>query len=332
MNNININHFEMLEQMFELQDALNKETNGENWTAGFTKEKAEINWLRPFRFEIIEAIEQSILWKHWKGNKANKHFEILDPFNIKVEVIDAWHFLMSEIIKREKYSPSLMQDAMNEIEMVIGSVKTIPMEEWNGKRLTEKFERIEMETVAMIMEEEEIGADQENIRFNEVIIKFWMLTAELMTLEEIFEVYVKKNTLVEASPIDAIWGIALAEDDKDALDIKKWRGENLLGYILTSLRDNYFLKRDHLLLKSTTRGTGLFKNDYRANYFEIKHLADNEKLKNKINRWNKDTITEESIWIEEGRKIAKELKELVGEDYIVKYLWEDSQEKEVITL
>ena len=43
--------------------------------------------------------------------------------------------------------------------------------------------------------------------------------------------------LVEASPFDRIWGIGLAASDPRAEDPKQWRGQNLLGKILTNLRD-----------------------------------------------------------------------------------------------
>jgi ribA/ribD-fused uncharacterized protein len=50
------------------------------------------------------------------------------------------------------------------------------------------------------------------------------------------------TTLVEASPRDTIWGIGLAAADPRANDPATWRGQNLLGKILTELRDE--LARD----------------------------------------------------------------------------------------
>lgn len=43
--------------------------------------------------------------------------------------------------------------------------------------------------------------------------------------------------IVEASPVDAIWGIGLAENDPRALDPQQWRGQNLLGIALMKARE-----------------------------------------------------------------------------------------------
>ncbi len=44
------------------------------------------------------------------------------------------------------------------------------------------------------------------------------------------------KTFVEASPVDSIWGIGMAENNLDLLDTSRW-GQNLLGKALTELRD-----------------------------------------------------------------------------------------------
>ena len=45
------------------------------------------------------------------------------------------------------------------------------------------------------------------------------------------------RVLVEASPVDAIWGIGLAQDHPQAADPATWRGLNLLGFALMEVRD-----------------------------------------------------------------------------------------------
>ncbi|MCF3962320.1 NADAR family protein [Streptomyces fuscigenes] len=44
------------------------------------------------------------------------------------------------------------------------------------------------------------------------------------------------RVLVEASPLDRVWGIGLAADDERASDPARWRGENLLGFALMEAR------------------------------------------------------------------------------------------------
>lgn len=45
------------------------------------------------------------------------------------------------------------------------------------------------------------------------------------------------RVLVEASPVDTIWGIGLAADSADAGNPTRWLGPNLLGFALMEVRD-----------------------------------------------------------------------------------------------
>ena len=45
------------------------------------------------------------------------------------------------------------------------------------------------------------------------------------------------RALVEASPVDAIWGIGLAAGDAAAQRPSEWRGANLLGFALMDVRE-----------------------------------------------------------------------------------------------
>ncbi|MEU7132662.1 NADAR family protein [Streptomyces sp. NPDC046261] len=55
------------------------------------------------------------------------------------------------------------------------------------------------------------------------------------------------RVLVEASPLDRVWGIGLAADDERTQDPASWRGLNLLGFALMEARQR---------LAATTSGPG----------------------------------------------------------------------------
>lgn len=56
----------------------------------------------------------------------------------------------------------------------------------------------------------------------------WPMAMELVNTEN--------KILVEASPSDTIWGIGLSLSDPDIYDETKWRGQNLLGKALMTVR------------------------------------------------------------------------------------------------
>ncbi|MFJ2814060.1 NADAR family protein [Streptomyces sp. NPDC087294] len=51
-----------------------------------------------------------------------------------------------------------------------------------------------------------------------------------------FLVNTGERVLVEASPVDRVWGIGLAADDAAAREPERWRGPNLLGFALMEAR------------------------------------------------------------------------------------------------
>ncbi|MFM0326659.1 NADAR family protein [Caballeronia glebae] len=44
------------------------------------------------------------------------------------------------------------------------------------------------------------------------------------------------RVLVEASPVDSVWGIGLAADDPRAGNPEQWEGSNLRGFALMAVR------------------------------------------------------------------------------------------------
>ncbi len=52
-----------------------------------------------------------------------------------------------------------------------------------------------------------------------------------------FLVGTSRRVLVEASPVDRIWGIGMAADSEFAKVPERWRGLNLLGFALMEARE-----------------------------------------------------------------------------------------------
>lgn len=71
----------------------------------------------------------------------------------------------------------------------------------------------------------------------EVVIlgNYYKFTQNNKILKELMSSIGKE--LVEASPVDRIWGIGLSEHDEKCLDKSKWRGLNLLGNCLMKVRE-----------------------------------------------------------------------------------------------
>ena len=84
-----MNANEKITQMLNLQQSLNDDTNGIGWENGVNKNGKLISWKRCIYMECAELID-SFAWKHWKSINAPTNED-----NLRVEVVDIWHFLMS---------------------------------------------------------------------------------------------------------------------------------------------------------------------------------------------------------------------------------------------
>ncbi len=103
-----------IKQMLLLQQQLNDATNGIGWENGKTKNGKLIDWRRCIYLECAELIE-SYPWKHWKNIDANPDYE-----NIKIEVVDIWHFIMSEMLRMYKTS------GKGDIDSLTHAIESLP--------------------------------------------------------------------------------------------------------------------------------------------------------------------------------------------------------------
>lgn len=66
-------------------------------------------------------------------------------------------------------------------------------------------------------------------------ISYWKFSQN-KTLKELL-ILTKDAELVEASPVDFIYGVGLTEDCEEILDKTNWRGQNLLGIAIMRARE-----------------------------------------------------------------------------------------------
>ena len=100
--------------MLTLQQQLNDTTNGEGWEKGVTKNGKLIDWKRCSYLECAELIE-SYPWKHWKNIDAEPDYD-----NIKIEAVDIWHFIMSQMLQDYKI------DGKGGIQILTTAIESLP--------------------------------------------------------------------------------------------------------------------------------------------------------------------------------------------------------------
>lgn len=160
-----------IQQMFALQKELNDATNGEIWTEGATKEGRIISWHRCIYMEAAEAID-SFNWKHWKNIEAEHDWD-----NARVELVDIWHFIMSEGIH---IGDTRYAEAFLEMQ---------PDRDPDGEKLIEIFEKIVAASAQSCI-------DHTENKYHQVVNLFFeALKAIGMDVGELYKRYVVKNQL-----------------------------------------------------------------------------------------------------------------------------------------
>jgi len=87
---------EKLQIMFEMQDRINCETAGKNWR------DLCLSWHRAIWLECAELIDH-FGWKWWK-------LQMCDIDQVKMEIVDIWHFGMSELLSTGVVDGQIMRD------------------------------------------------------------------------------------------------------------------------------------------------------------------------------------------------------------------------------
>ena len=169
-------------EMFRLQERLNDDTNGLKWRDGVTKQGKVINWKRCIVMETAELID-SFSWKHWKSIAGG-----IDLENIKIEMVDIWHFVMSYLLR---FHSSGEASKMALSTMKTSSIK-LPKKwsEADNARLETLLEPFEtLMALALVKSDDELYHE-------ELLEQFWeCVDAVGMSFDELYRLYIGKNAL-----------------------------------------------------------------------------------------------------------------------------------------
>ncbi len=189
-------------QMLKLQQELNDATNGLNWENGITKNRKIIDWRRCIYLECAELID-SYPWKHWKNIDANPDYD-----NIKIEIVDIWHFVMSEALRIYKINH-------------LGTIENIASMVTNMSEF-ENFSQDENSKVLDLYKQMELVEDVIKTAFckndiNALVISFLTMSSKLnLKLPELYNLYIGKNILNK---------FRQEHGYKDGTYIKIWNGK-----------------------------------------------------------------------------------------------------------
>jgi len=162
-----------IKQMLQLQQKLNDNTNGTNWTDGITKNGKKIDWNRCIYMETIELMD-SFPWKHWKNVNQK-----VDIDNTKIELVDIWHFLLSKLLEESFKKDTKIEELIDNIFKHIS---------YNGVKsdMNEIFKHCE-KLIGFT-----INKNSCDILLNEF---FYLCSMLSLNFDELYKIYLGKNVL-----------------------------------------------------------------------------------------------------------------------------------------
>lgn len=178
----------------------------------------DINWLTQ-KFENGNALEYIFFWGHTNKSKEqvnNTCFSQWFPSPFTVDNVfykTAEHWMMAHkallFDNSDIFEKIINSDNPKDVKELGRNVIGYDDQKWNEN----KFEIVKLGNIH---------------KFNQ----HPKLAEYLLDTEE--------KIIVEASPVDKVWGIGLSQDSKEIDNIYAWGGQNLLGFALMEVRD--FLK------------------------------------------------------------------------------------------
>ncbi len=164
--------------MLQLQQQLNDATNGKEWEEGVTAQGKIINWKRCIYLECAELVE-SYPWKHWKNISAPA-----DTENIKIEVVDIWHFVMSEVLRLNR------DRDIEEIAKEIKSLQNFCIIQDEAKEIDDNH----LEQIANI--EDFIKTIFMEASWQDILEKYLTILAQSgLNVDSLYSLYIGKNIL-----------------------------------------------------------------------------------------------------------------------------------------
>ena len=177
-----------------------------------------LNWLKE-KFEAGQNLQYLFFWGHSNKNQATVGKFCLSqwfqtPFSVNdLNYSTAEHWMMAHkaLIFKDKntFDKIIQAQSPNQAKKLGREISNYNDEIWNEK----KFHVVTLGNIHKFNQHPKFAA--------------YLLATE-------------NKILVEASPLDTIWGIGRSENSPNIENIYTWRGQNLLGFALMATRD--FLK------------------------------------------------------------------------------------------